>query len=138
MVDDWFVPENQRTSVLYCRWSDFLSHERIWPKNEKSQKLSNLQQINYRPIKWTKTPILPNCQVPNGYFFINLHLVYSCSSFDFSCFCASFSHFRKSERIERKIKTQNTILRLFGGCSKEGPSYWWTNTEKCPIMMQVR
>ena len=63
-------------------------------------------------IRLTKQPILPNCQVPNGYsyFCICLQVVYICSAFGTTYFCVSFSCERKSEMIERKFKTQNPIL----------------------------
>ena len=48
-------------------------------------------------IKLTKTPILPNYRVLNGYFCSYLLL---CSAFGCSHFCVSFSHERKSEGIE--------------------------------------
>ena len=56
-------------------------------------------------IKLTKTPILPNYQLPNGYFCIQV--IYNCPAFGSSYFCVSFSQERKSKRIERKFKTQN-------------------------------
>ena len=37
-------------------------------------------------------------------------LVTNCSAFGSSYFCANFSRERKSERIDRKFKTQNPIL----------------------------
>ena len=58
---------------------------------------------------WPKTPILPSCQnVPNGYFgsYLLLCLAFGRSQFS----VVSFSHNRKSERIERKFKTQNPNL----------------------------
>ena len=39
-----------------------------------SQKLINLQNFNSWTIKLSKTLILPNCQVRNGYFCISLQL----------------------------------------------------------------
>ena len=42
----------------------------------RSQKLSNLQIFNSFVIKLTKTTILPNYQVHNGYLCINLHIIY--------------------------------------------------------------
>ena len=32
-------------------------------------------EINYWIIKFTKTPILPNCQVPSDYFSISLEVI---------------------------------------------------------------
>jgi hypothetical protein len=55
-------------------------------------------------IKSTKTQILPNCQGSNGYFCINLQVIYNCSSFGSSYFYVSFSRDKKSERIERNLK----------------------------------
>ena len=40
------------------------------------------------------------------YFCLSLQLVYNCSAFGAN-FCVSFSRERRSERIERKFKTQN-------------------------------
>ena len=61
-------------------------------------------------IKLTKRPIFPNCQVPNGYSCISLQVIYNCSAFGSSYFWVSFSRERKSERIDRKFKTQNPNL----------------------------
>ena len=63
-------------------------------------------------INLTKTPILPNCQVPNGYFCLSLQVVYNCSAFVSIYFCCSFSRERKSERIERKFQTENPNLSV--------------------------
>ena len=51
-------------------------------------------------MKLTKRPSLPNCQLQNGFFV----KVYNYSAFGYIYFCVSFSHERKSERIERKLK----------------------------------
>ena len=60
--------------------------------------------------KLTKTPILPNSQGQKGYFRTNLQVIYYYNAFGSSYLCISFSHERKSERIERKLKTQNPCL----------------------------
>ena len=74
-------------------------------KIRRSQKLSYLKNFNSWKKKLTKTPILPNCQVPNGYFSINLHAICNCSAFGSSShFCVSFSRGRKSERVQRNLK----------------------------------
>ena len=78
-------------------------------QKDQIQKLSNLKTFK---SKMTKTPIFPNYQVPDGYFDISLQVIYDCSSFVSRYFFVSFSHERKCERIERKIKAQNPNLGL--------------------------
>ena len=78
-------------------------------QKDQIQKLSNLKTFK---SKITKTPIFPNYLVPDGYFDISLQVIYDCSSFVSRYFFVSFSHERKCERIERKIKAQNPNLGL--------------------------
>ena len=88
---------------IFSQSSHIFSHKRNW-HNNKSQKLNNLHNFN----SWmTITPILPS------YKWLFLHKFFNCSAFGCSYFCVSFSHKRKSERIERKFKTQNPNPRTF-------------------------
>ena len=65
-----YTPRQGFVFLIFFQSSQILSQERSWHKNDKSKKLRNLQNFNSLMIKLTKTPILPNCQVPNGYFCI--------------------------------------------------------------------
>ena len=47
-----------------------------------------------------------NFNVPNDYFCIIFKIIYNCSAFYSSDFCISFNQERRSERIDRKLKTQ--------------------------------
>ena len=71
-----------------------------------------LQIFNSAMIKLTKTPILPNCQLANGFFvYLSLQVIYNCLAFGSSYFCVNFSREIKSERVKRKFETQNPNLR---------------------------
>ena len=70
--------------------------------HQRKLRQSKSLLFNFWTIKLTKTPILPS-----GHFCTSLQFIYNCSAIDSCYFCISFSHERKSERIERKFKTQN-------------------------------
>ena len=67
-----------------------------------------MQNFNDRMIKLTKTPIWPNCQVPNGCFFYEFYhwKIEVFENFS-TLFCVSFSCKRKSESVERRKEAQN-------------------------------
>ena len=64
-------------------------------KPDRSQKLSKLQNFNSWMIKLNKTPILPNCQLQNGFFV----KVYNYSVFGYIYFCVSFSQEKNSDSV---------------------------------------
>ena len=47
-------------------WPEKLTHKKSW---------AIFQNLNSWMIKLTKTPILPNCQVPNGYFCVTVNFI---------------------------------------------------------------
>ena len=64
-------------------------------KPDRSQKLSKLQNFNSWMMKLNKTPILPNCQLQNGFFV----KVYNYSVFGYIYFCVSFSQEKNSDSV---------------------------------------
>ena len=56
---------------------------------------------------------------------ISLQVVNNCSAFGSTYFCVSFSRERKSERIERKFKTQNPNCSLAWTILLEKRPYIW-------------
>ena len=87
---------------LISQFSQIFSHERNWhKKTEQFCKNSILEWWN-----WPKTPILPSCLGPNGFFSrIKVFQITQLVLY------VSFSRERKFERIEGKSKTQNPYLR---------------------------
>ena len=67
----------------------------------KAEKFAKLQFLSNKIDQNTN---LLKYKVPNGYFCMNLHVIYNCSAFGSSHFCVSFSRGRKSKRIERNLK----------------------------------
>ena len=118
----WTLLELTKGITKRCRWDppkmDFsvkiilsILSDFVWPEKLTHKKswaiLKNLYSFM---IKLTKTPILPNCQVPN--VFLNecnfchsgIKFLQNCSAF----FCVNFSGQRKSEKIERIIFTETS------------------------------
>ena len=57
-------------------------------------------------IKLTNAPILPNCQVPNGYYCISLQVVKNCSTFIIVSVSLVRENLRGSrENLKHKIRT---------------------------------
>ena len=97
-------------------------------------------ETNWWMIKLTKTQILPNCQGSNTYFCINLRVIYNYSAFGSSYFYVSFSRDKKTERIERKFKTQNSNPRQLPWhhclCIMQS-NHCWTSQFSCQTPHQI-
>ena len=123
-------------------FSDFLRFSLLW-KTDATKSWVIFQKFNSWIIKLTKTPILPNCQVANVSFCINVTFIIQGLKF---CKIAhhflwvSFSHERKHERLERIFFSQNPnlikfwvviidILQVDGNGSITGPflRFWKTS-----------
>ena len=85
-------------NILSILLSDFLSQFRIFVLIFSFVGNSN---------KYLKFKIRHIDELPS---YMNLQVLYNCSAFSCSYFCVSFSRQRKSERTERKFKTQNPNL----------------------------
>ena len=86
---------------IFSSLSDFPSQDKLTKWLEpKAEQFTKLQFFN---DKVDQTPIFPNF---NDYFCISLQIIYNYSAFCSSNFCISFNQERKSERIDRKLKTQ--------------------------------
>ena len=66
---------------FFSQSSQIFSHKKNWHKNDWIQKLRNLPNFTFWFIELTKTPMLLNCQVPNGYFCISLQVIYDYLAF---------------------------------------------------------
>ena len=103
------------------------------------------KNFNSWMIKLTKTPILPNCQVPNGFFLYNWNCIIQKLKFckiDQLFLCVSFFGERTYERIERISFSQNPNLSYiqlgyvgsFGPQQQllygTGPSFLWCSQQK--------
>ena len=97
---------------LFCE-NIYLNPLRFFLAREAEKKKKSwaiLQNFNSFMMKWTKTPILLNCQM-----FL---CIYNCSAF----YCASFSGQRKSESIERINFAEKSSLGRYLG------KYLWTHS----------
>ena len=97
----------------FSQSSQKFSHERNWQESDESQKLSRLQNFNSWMTKLNQNANFAKFQGHKGYFLTNVKVIYYYKAFGSRYFCISFSHERKSERIERKFKTQNPALRIY-------------------------
>ena len=94
-------PIEQNSIIQHLGW-DFVkkisqfSWDFLWWEKRKTKKFHDWM------IKLTKRPILPNCQVPNSFFFNSCQFYHSrieVLQTWLAIFCVSFSQERKSERI---------------------------------------
>ena len=113
------------------------------PFTRKTEKNVYLQSCKFWMIELTKTPILPNCQVPNGFFWFNSkfslqilkskHLVSLCF-WDISCnsrakifsgenlgleFC-----YLQQNSDQRTWKTTKNKFDIFFNGSEIFPEFW--------------
>ena len=94
--------------------SDFLLQETLTQKRlEPKAKFAKLQLLNDKIDQYTNFEKLPSAK---WLFFYKFPSHFYCSAFGSCHFCVS-SRERKSERIERKLKTQNPNQRLLNFCS---------------------
>ena len=112
-------PLNRKTKVWILCFEFAYNPLRFCLARETDKKMTRPKR-QFLNNKMDCNTNLQDFQVPIGYFCISLQVLYNSGS----CYiCVSVSLERKSERIERKFKTQNPILRGW-----MGPS----NSQKCP------
>ena len=88
--------------------SDYAFTRETDTKEPKAEQYAKLPFLNNGIDKNNNFDKLPRAK---WLLCINLNFIYNCSAFGSSQFCVSFSRERKFERIQRKFKTQNSILR---------------------------
>ena len=104
----------QQFNPMYTRYSIGITNKRDLMDQKRNTIHIRAGNSNFWMVKLTKTPILPNFQVPNGFFCTTVNfIIQELKVFQIVqiFFCESVSLVSgKSERIEKKFETEKSNL----------------------------